>query len=193
MIDVRHNNRPSLRHECITADHHHGGPHGGHVFGGSGSQNGFGAGVSGEVGKPLALGSTGVAIEPQAQLLYQYLHLNHFDDDISSISSNTTNGLRGRLGFRLFKANLGNDSKTTSVTPYFTADLLHDFFSPGQTTVGGTSFDNELGKTWYDLGVGITGNFGKSSELYANVKYEHSMGGEYRRNVFGQVGYRFGW
>ncbi len=39
MIDVRHNNRPSLRHECITADHHHGGPHGGHVFGGSGSHH----------------------------------------------------------------------------------------------------------------------------------------------------------
>jgi outer membrane autotransporter protein len=165
----------------------------GDIFGDSGSQNGLGAGVSGEIGKPFALGSTGVAIEPQAQLLYQFLHLNSFDDGVSPISSNTTNGLRGRLGFRLFKANLSNDSKTSSVTPYFTADVLHDFFSPGQTTVGGTSFDNELEKTWYDIGIGITGSVGKHSEAYANVKYEHSWGGEYRRNVFGQAGYRFSW
>ncbi len=51
----------------------------GDIYGGSASQNGFGAGASGEVGKPFALGSSGVAIEPQAQLLYQYLHLNGFD------------------------------------------------------------------------------------------------------------------
>jgi outer membrane autotransporter protein len=165
----------------------------GDVFGESGTQNGFGAGVSGEVGKPFAVGSTGVAIEPQAQLLYQYLHLNHFDDDVSEIGSNTTNGLRGRLGFRLFRANLSNDSKTSSVTPYFTADVLHDFFSPGQTTVGGTSLDNELGKTWYELGVGVTGNFSRHSELYANVKYAHDFSGDYRRNVFAQAGYRFSW
>jgi outer membrane autotransporter protein len=165
----------------------------GDIFGDSGSQNGFGAGVSGEVGKPFALGSSGVAIEPQAQLLYQYLHLNHFDDGISDISSNTTNGLRGRIGFRIFKANLSNDSKTSTLTPYFTADVLHDFFSPGQTTVGGTSFDNELGKTWYDLGIGMTGSFGKSSEGYANLKYAHNFSGEYRRTVFAQVGYRYSW
>jgi outer membrane autotransporter protein len=91
-----------------------------------------------------------VGIEPQAQLLYQYLHLNQFDDAISPVGSNTTNGLRGRLGFRLFRADMENDSKTSSVTPYFTADVLHDFFSPGQTAVGATSFDDELGKTWYD-------------------------------------------
>jgi len=165
----------------------------GDIFGDSGSQNGFGAGVSGEVGKPFALGSTGFAIEPQAQLLYQYLHLNHFDDGISDISSNITNGLRGRLGFRLFRANLSNDSKSSTVTPYFTADVLHDFFSPGQTTVGGTPFNNELSKTWYDVGVGVTGSFVKHSEAYANVKYAHSFSGEYLRTVFAQVGYRYSW
>jgi outer membrane autotransporter protein len=165
----------------------------GDIYGGSASQNGFGAGLSGEAGKPFSLGSTGVAIEPQAQLLYQYLHLNHFDDGISTIGSNATNALRGRLGFRLFSANLSNDSKTSTLTPEFTADVLHDFFSPGQTSVGGVSFQNELGKTWYDVGVGLTGSFGKNSELYANVKYAHSIGGDYRQTVFGQAGYRFSW
>jgi outer membrane autotransporter protein len=165
----------------------------GDIYGDSASQNGFGAGISGEAGKPFALGSTGAAIEPQVQLLYQYLHLNHFDDSISPVGANTSNALRGRVGFRLFRANLSNDSKTSAVTPDFTADVLHDFFSPGQTSVGGTSFQNELGKTWYELGIGITGSFGTRSELYANVKYAHSIGGDYRRTVFGQAGYRFSW
>lgn len=40
------------------------------VYGDNASQNGFGAGVSAEVGKPFVLGSTSVAIEPQVQLLY---------------------------------------------------------------------------------------------------------------------------
>jgi hypothetical protein len=37
--------------------------------------------------------------------------------------------------------------------PEFTADVLYDFFSPGQVTIGGTSLDNELGKTWCDVGA----------------------------------------
>lgn len=165
----------------------------GDVYGGSARQNGFGAGVSGEAGKPFALGASGIAIEPQAQLLYQYVHLNHFDDGISEVGANTTNALRGRLGFRLFKANLSNDAKNSALTPYLTANVLHDFFSPGQTTIGGATLQNELGKTWYDVGVGVTGSFGKSSELYANVTYARNIGGDYRRNVFGQAGYRFSW
>lgn len=165
----------------------------GDIYGDSGSQNGFGAAVSGEIGKPLSLGSTGVAIEPQAQLVYQYLHLNHFDDGISEISQSTTNGLRGRVGFRVFAANLSNDTKTSTMTPELILDVLHDFFSPGQTTISGTSFDNEMGKTWYDVGLGLSGNFGKHSAVYANVKYEHSIDSEYRRNVFGQAGYRYSW
>ena len=45
----------------------------------------------------------------------------------------------------------------------------------------------------YELRIGFTGRFGKSSELYTDVKYAHSLGGDHRRTVFGQVGYRFSW
>lgn len=33
----------------------------------------------------------------------------------------------------------------------------------------------------------------ESSELYADVKYAHNIGGDYRRTEFGQLGYRFSW
>ena len=34
---------------------------------------------------------------------------------------------------------------------------------------------------------------GKSSVLYFNVKYARTLGGEYQRSVFSQVGYRYSW
>lgn len=163
------------------------------VYGGGATQNGLGAGVSAEAGKPLRLGVSSLAIEPQMQLLYQYVHLNPFSDRVSAVSGNTSNELRGRIGFRLFRPNLANDAKTSHLTPYFTADLLRDFISPGQVVVGDTSFAESPAKTWYELGVGATASMGKASTLYVNLKYTHNLGGERRRGVFGQVGYRYSW
>ncbi|WP_193097633.1 autotransporter outer membrane beta-barrel domain-containing protein [Burkholderia sp. Z1] len=162
-------------------------------YGNEASQNGFGFALSQEVGKPFAIGNTPIAVEPQAQLMYQYLKLNGFNDNVSAVSGTTTNALRGRVGVRIFRPNLAADSGGGAATPYFTADVLHDFLSPGQTVVGGTPFATHLGRTWYELGVGVTAGFGKSGELYANAKIARNIGGAYRRGVVGQVGYRYSW
>ncbi|OXI23765.1 autotransporter outer membrane beta-barrel domain-containing protein [Burkholderia sp. AU15512] len=162
-------------------------------YGNEASQNGFGIALSQEVGKPFAIGALPVAVEPQAQLMYQYLKLNGFNDNVSAVSGTTTNALRGRIGVRIFRPNLQSDSGGGAATPYFTADVLHDFVSPGQTVVGGTPFATHLGRTWYELGVGVTAGFGKSGELYANAKIARNIGGDYRRGIVGQVGYRYSW
>jgi len=162
-------------------------------YGNEASQNGFGVALSQEVGKPFAIGALPVAVEPQAQLMYQYLKLNGFNDNVSAVSGTTTNALRGRVGVRIFRPNLQSDAGGGAATPYFTADVLHDFLSPGQTVVGGTPFATHLGRTWYELGVGVTAGFGKSGELYANAKIARNIGGDYRRGIVGQVGYRYSW
>lgn len=162
-------------------------------YGNEASQNGFGVALSQEVGKPFAIGALPVAVEPQAQLMVQYLKLNGFNDNVSAVSGTTTNALRGRVGVRIFRPNLQSDSGGGAATPYFTADVLHDFLSPGQTVVGGTPFATHLGRTWYELGVGVTAGFGKSGELYANAKIARNIGGDYRRGIVGQVGYRYSW
>ncbi|UXU88424.1 autotransporter outer membrane beta-barrel domain-containing protein [Burkholderia sp. S-53] len=162
-------------------------------YGNEASQNGFGIALSQEVGKPFGIGGTPIAIEPQAQLMYQYLKLNGFNDNVSAVSGTTTNALRGRVGVRIFRPNLEANSGGGAATPYFTADVLHDFLSPGQTVVGGTPFATHLGRTWYELGVGVTAGFGKAGELYANAKIARNIGGAYRRGIVGQVGYRYSW
>ncbi|WP_110420802.1 autotransporter outer membrane beta-barrel domain-containing protein [Burkholderia vietnamiensis] len=161
-------------------------------YGNDASQNGFGIALSQEAGKPFGIGATPIAIEPQAQLMYQYLKLNGFNDSVSAVSGTTSHALRGRLGVRMFRPNPGA-SALGAATPYFTADVLHDFLSPGQTVVGGTPFATHLGRTWYELGLGVTAAFGKSGTLYANVKYARNIGGDYRRGVTGQAGYRYSW
>jgi autotransporter family porin len=50
-----------------------------------------------------------------------------------------------------------------------------------------------LSRTWYELGLGVTTSFGHSNALYLNVKYARNIGSDYRRNIFGQVGYRYNW
>ncbi|KVV38651.1 autotransporter outer membrane beta-barrel domain-containing protein [Burkholderia territorii] len=162
-------------------------------YGNDASQNGFGIALSQELGKPFGIGGTSIAVEPQAQLMYQYLKLNGFNDNVSAVSGTTSNALRGRVGVRIFRPNLDANAGGGAATPYFTADVLHDFLSPGQTVVGGTPFATHLGRTWYELGLGVTAGFGKSGELYANVKYARNIGGDYRRGVTGQVGYRYSW
>jgi outer membrane autotransporter protein len=124
---------------------------------GNASQNGVGAVFSQEVGKPFRIGSTQVAIEPQAQLMYQYLSLGDFSDAVSPVSGTHTNALRGRLGFRIFGADLPNtDSHDPQswAKPYLTFDVLHDFLRPGQTVVGETPFNPTIARTWFDVGAG---------------------------------------
>jgi outer membrane autotransporter protein len=163
------------------------------IYGDDATQNGYSAAASGEVGKPYPLGSSGLVLEPQGQLIYQYLHLNSASDRISSISGTSTNGLRGRAGLRLFHTHANDDSQSASTTFYMTVDVLHDFLTPGQTSVGDTSFGMAPARTTYDVGGGATMSLGKSSVLYFNVKYARNIGGQYQRSIFGQAGYRYSW
>ncbi|KWO46824.1 hypothetical protein WM28_19150 [Burkholderia ubonensis] len=164
----------------------------GDVYRGNGVQNGYGAGLSLEAGQPFAVAGL-FAIEPQMQLMYQYMHLNRFDDTVSSVSGNTTHALRGRAGIRVFKANMANASGTSAATPYLTADVLHDFTPMGTTSVAGTVVPGELGRTWYELGAGVSAQWGKSMQFTTQVKYANHLGGDARRNVAVQAGLRYGW
>ncbi|MFK0379310.1 autotransporter outer membrane beta-barrel domain-containing protein [Pandoraea sp. NPDC090278] len=163
------------------------------VAGVGATQNGFGAALSGEVGHRFSILGSGFTVEPQVQLAYQYLHLNGFSDSVSSVSGNTTNALRGRVGVKFNTPDLGNAVGVGSASPYLSVDVVHDFLSPGATNVGGATFDSSLAKTWYELGAGVEATLGRTSSLYAGVKYARNMGGDYRRNVYGQVGYRYRW
>ncbi|EEA04106.1 outer membrane autotransporter barrel domain protein [Burkholderia sp. H160] len=156
-------------------------------------QNGFSIAVSEEIGKPFQIGTLPLAFEPQAQIAYQYLHLNGFSDNVSAISSTTSNALRGRVGFRLFRPDMQNASGTSTATPYLSANVLHDFLAPGRTVVGGTPLSADFARTWVDAGIGITMTFGKRSEVHAAIDYAHNLGGQNSHSINANAGYRYSW
>ncbi|MFC4277988.1 autotransporter outer membrane beta-barrel domain-containing protein [Achromobacter aloeverae] len=162
------------------------------TYGNGASQHGFGIALSQEVGKPFLL-MPKLAIEPQAQLVYQYLDLDHFNDGISSISGTSSNAVRGRLGVRIYAPNVRTEDGTGAGTPYMTIDVLHDFVPIKAVSVDGTSLRPTFSRTWGELGFGLNQSIGKGSQLYAAIKFTKNLDGESRKGVFGQVGYRYSW
>jgi outer membrane autotransporter protein len=157
------------------------------------AQDGYAVTVSEEAGKPFQLANLPIAFEPQVQLAYQYMHLGAFTDNISPVSATTMNSLRGRVGFRVFQADMENSTRTSTATPYLAVNLVHDFFAAGQTNVGGTVFDANQARTRLDVAFGLTAQFGERGEFYAAVDYSHNVAGQYSRSVSGNLGYRYSW
>jgi autotransporter family porin len=159
--------------------------------------NGFAASL--EAGKPFRFGH-GYFIEPQAQLTYQTIDFADTNDTRANVSFSDVDSLTGRIGARL-----GHDwtlSRERQMTVWVRPNLWHEFRGDTATTVsaadGTASFHSDLGGTWGELNLGISGQVTPlsstrcTSSLYANVSYDRSFDGDGQAWV-GKVGIRFSW
>ncbi|MEB3752859.1 autotransporter outer membrane beta-barrel domain-containing protein [Acinetobacter sp. MD2(2019)] len=159
-------------------------------------QNGFGAIVSAEVGRPYAINKhkdseSGWMFEPQAQLSYQYLNLDSFNDGIRTVDQNDQHGLRGRLGFRLAHNSEAKGLRTN--TFYLTANVLHDFLNQRNIDIGPDQIKEQYNDTWGSVGVGVQLPVSQHGYIYADGRYEHSFSSEKREAYKGTVGLKFTW
>lgn len=159
-------------------------------------QNGFGTVLSAEVGRPYALtehkdNESGWMIEPQAQLVYQYLGLDSFHDDVHTVDQNGQHGLRGRLGVRLAHNSEAKDLRSNTV--YFTANVLHDFLKQSDINIGPDSINEKYNNTWGSIGVGMQLPVSQHGYFYADGRYEHSFTSEKRESYKGTLGLKFTW
>lgn len=163
------------------------------------SQSGIGAAISAEVGRPYQLGDSNWLIEPQAQLSYQMVRLNGFNDGVRDVSDTTLHGLRGRVGARLAWNDQTESLRTKTL--YLTANILHDFSgSKPDVKLGTERIEDRMNKTWWEVGLGGQAALSKSTYVYADVRYQRSLGskpqntsGPAREGVHGQVGLRYSW
>lgn len=134
------------------------------------STNGYA--LSAEYGKRFQ--QDGFWIEPQAELTYGKVSSADFTtSEGAKVHQDSLDSLVGRLGF-----SLGKDVKAGNV--YVRASYLYDFkgdvamrMSNGVTSA---TYDQDLGGSWWEFGVGTNLNFGKDMHFYFDV--ERTEGGK---------------
>lgn len=134
------------------------------------STNGYA--LSAEYGKRFQ--QDGFWIEPQAELTYGKVSSADFTtSEGAKVHQDSLDSLVGRLGF-----SLGKDVKAGNV--YVRASYLYDFkgdvamrMSNG---VASATYDQDLGGSWWEFGVGTNLNFAKDMHFYFDV--ERTEGGK---------------
>ncbi|WP_239372973.1 autotransporter outer membrane beta-barrel domain-containing protein [Snodgrassella gandavensis] len=155
-------------------------------------QNGWGAAVSAEAGKSFTVYGNNWFVEPQAQLVYQYLSLDNFNDGIRHVDQHNPSALRGRVGMRF-----GYNGATTDTLPpasfYGITNIWHNFVNPKSVDIGRDSLKEEYAKTWGEVGVGIQLPITRQSHFYGDVRYEKNFGSDKHKGFKGTLGYKYTW
>jgi autotransporter family porin len=160
------------------------------------SDRNIGAGISGanftasvEGGLPVALGA-GIAIEPQAQFIYQHLGLNGTQDRLSSIGFAQSDVVNGRIGLRL-TGTFGSGGAVW--TPYLKSDVW--WSTAGTDDV---AFATNVLSTVRDagpaleVGGGVSGRLTRFVSVYGEASYRTAI--DDSLTIYkGNVGLRVTW
>ncbi|MFC0309944.1 autotransporter outer membrane beta-barrel domain-containing protein [Gallibacterium trehalosifermentans] len=159
-------------------------------------QRGKGFALSAEVGKPFELKELNERqsawfIEPQAQLIYQYIDFDHFADANRIIAPDSVSAVRGRLGVRLAHNRLTKDDKTRTL--YAIANIWHNFNTNHSVRIGTEKLSEKYANTWGEVGVGLQRALGKQTYLYGDVRYEFSFKNHAYEAYRGTIGVKYTW
>ena len=147
-------------------------------------------GASLETGYPIQLGFYGLALEPQAQLVYQHLDFGQqFDSDSINVDLGRQNAWVVRGGARLTDSFRMQDGSL--VTPYLKANLLYGFGDGGDVTIGSVPFATGRLGTSLQVGLGATGSLAKNISVYGEVSWQNAVGGSGFRGWAGNGGLRY--
>jgi outer membrane autotransporter protein len=156
----------------------------------SGSTDGNAFTGSVEAGLPIALGY-GLTLEPQAQLVWQWLSLDRFNDGVSDVTWNNGNTFLARVGARLQWA---FDANGIAWKPYLRVSVLRSFGADDETTFSGTTtLGTQVGQTAGQIGAGLVAQLTKHGSVYATASYLTNLGGQHQRTITGNAGARWTW
>ena len=154
----------------VQGDFIEGTPHSDRDIGASISGTNFLASV--EAGLPIALGA-GIALEPQAQFIYQHLGLNGTQDALSSIGFAPSDVVNGRIGMRL-KGTFGSGGAVW--TPYLKSDLWW-----GTAGTDDVAFATNVLSTFrnagpaVEVGGGVSGQLTRYVSVYGEASYRTAI------------------
>lgn len=145
-------------------------------------QDGYGVALSAEGGIPLAI-TQSWRLEPQTQVIYQYLHMKGFNDGIASVEKTTDNSVQARAGVRL--SHLPQVDQP-NITPYLNLDAVSTFSDAPAVTIASTRISPDFTQSTWKAGGGITATLSKNAALYASANYLRGFDGKqegYQGNI----------
>ncbi|MGI6850664.1 autotransporter outer membrane beta-barrel domain-containing protein [Mesorhizobium sp. 1B3] len=149
-----------------------------------------------EAGYPIRFGAEDRwQIEPQAQVIYQTISVDHSRDAYSSVNWSEGTAWTGRLGARLQYTS--EDAQGTLWQPYTRINLWHAFSGNDSTIFGQSSpaIDTRFGGTALEVGGGVTARVNKNISFYGQGSYRWSLddGRSRQTAAAGTFGVRFNW
>jgi len=145
-------------------------------------QDGYGVALSAEGGIPFAI-TQSWRLEPQTQVIYQYLHMKGFNDGIASVEKTTDNSVQARAGVRL--SHLPQVDQP-NITPYLNLDAVSTFSDAPAVTIASTRISPDFTQSTWKAGGGITAMLSKNAALYASANYLRGFDGKqegYQGNI----------
>lgn len=130
-------------------------------------------------------------------MIYQRVSIDGGADSFGQVKYDDTNALYGRIGARLTKGWTLEDGR--NLTVWSRANLWHTFGADAKTTFSGLSganpvtFNTELGGTWAQFGLGVSGQITRNTNLFASGDYNLALGNANGHSLSGRLGLRVVW
>lgn len=132
------------------------------------------ASISAEYGRKKMLNTEGWFLEPQAQLTYGHMWGDDYltEQDIK-VRQDDSDSLVGRLGLVLSREMTDTENRPQRF--YLKASVLHEFMGSDrfhlQDSRGETLYvENDLGGTWYEVGLGMNAVISDRTHLYLDIE-----------------------
>ncbi|HEX7919994.1 MAG TPA: autotransporter outer membrane beta-barrel domain-containing protein [Bradyrhizobium sp.] len=152
--------------------------------------SGTGVAASLETGVPIPLNRV-VAIEPQAQLIWQRQSFDSFNDIFSSVAPGSADTLTGRLGVRVPATFIVG---TAELRPYLEANLWHTAANDRSIAFATTDLIGVQSRgTAVEIGAGVTAQLNRTISAYASAGYTTSVDSTRRDDITGRFGLRVSW
>lgn len=143
--------------------------------------SGWGAALSAEAGKAFDIGdaSSGLRLEPQAQVMVQHLALRDSDDDLGRVTLPKSHALHSRVSVKLSKAwGEQDDAQNHGWLMLSYRHTLGESSSEYQTlTQGDIAFENKLDGSRVALSAGYDRRAGKNTFVNVQLNAEQGLGG----------------
>lgn len=158
--------------------------------------SGWGAALSAEAGKAFDIGdaSSGLRLEPQAQVMVQHVKLRDGDDDLGQVALPASRALHSRVSLKLSKAwGEQDDARNHGWLMLSYRHTLGESSSEYQTlTQGDIAFENKLDGPRVGLSAGYDRRAGKNTFVNVQLNAEQGLGGASGvRAVGGSVGIKY--